>query len=88
MGAIQTEGDVAPMKRQMIMLSNLNCPACAANLERAARSLPGMKQATVSFGAGALSVEFDEALFDEARLKETVQRLGLSIATVLNRPAQ
>lgn len=76
------------MKRQMIMLSNLNCPSCAANLERAARALPGMKQATVSFGAGALSVEFDEALLEEARLKETVKSLGLGIATIVNRPAQ
>lgn len=76
------------MKRQMIMLSNLNCPSCAARLEKAARSLPGMKSAAVSFGAGALNVEFDEAQFEEARLKETIKSLGLGIATIVSRPAQ
>jgi copper chaperone CopZ len=75
------------MKRQMIMLSNLNCPNCAAKLEKAAKQLPGMKSATVAFGSGALNVEFDETRMEEPRLKELVRQMGLGIATVVNRPA-
>lgn len=74
------------MKRQMIMLNGLNCPSCAAKLERAARNLPGMRNAMVSFGTGALNVEFDESELDQSRLREVIRSMGVEIATTVNRP--
>lgn len=76
------------MKRQMIMLNDLNCPSCAAKLEKAVQNLPGMKRAAVAFGTGALTVEFEETELEESRLKELIRHLGLGIATVVNRPVQ
>lgn len=73
------------MKRQMIMLRNLHCPGCAFKLEQAARKLPGVNTVSVAFGSGALNLEFDETQFSEERLREVVRRLGLEIATVVNR---
>lgn len=71
------------MKRQMIMLANLNCPVCAAKLEKAAKALPGMKSAKVSFGTGALNVEYDEAALPESAIRDVARQLGLEVATVL-----
>ena len=44
----------------MIVLENLNCPVCAAKIEKAAQNLPGMKEAKVSFGTGSLTVTYDK----------------------------
>lgn len=71
------------MKRQMIMLENLTCPSCAAKLERSAAKLPGMKSAKVSFGTGALTVEFDEAQLPPESIREVIKQHGLGVATIL-----
>lgn len=71
------------MKRQMIMLENLNCPTCAAKLERAAQKLPGMKSAKVSFGSGTLKVEYDESVLQEAAIRETIKQQGVVVATII-----
>jgi copper chaperone CopZ len=44
------------MKSQMMMLRNLNCPNCAAKLQKAAQALPGMSEAKVAFASGTLNV--------------------------------
>jgi copper chaperone CopZ len=72
------------MKRQMIMLSDLNCPTCAAKLEKSAQQLPGMKSAKVSFGTGNLTVEYDEARLDEETIRKTVKQHGVEISMIMN----
>lgn len=71
------------MKRQMILLENLNCPNCAAKLERAAQKLPGMKAAKVSFGSGSLKVEYDESVLQEAMIREMIKQHGVGVATIV-----
>lgn len=71
------------MKRQMIMLENLTCPSCAAKLERSTAKLPGMKSAKVSFGTGALTVEFDEAQLAPESIRAVIKQHGLGVATIL-----
>lgn len=73
------------MKRQMIMLENLNCPSCAAKLEHAAKKLPGMKAAKVAFGTGSLTIEFDESVLTEGVIRETIKQHGLGVATIVGR---
>ena len=71
------------MKRQMIMLENLNCPTCAAKLEKAVTKLPGMKAARVSFGGGVLTVEYDEAVLQEAAIRATVEKHGVGVGGIV-----
>lgn len=71
------------MKRQMIMLENLNCPNCAAKMERTAQKLPGMKTAKVSFGTGSLTVEYDPAVLTEEQIREAIRQSGLGVSSVL-----
>lgn len=73
------------MKRQMLMLGNLNCPNCAAKLEKAAKNLPGMKEARVAFGSGALNVEYDDGRLKEEAIRDLVRQLGLSVNAVVGR---
>lgn len=67
------------MRRQMIMLDNLSCPSCAAKLEKAVQKLPGMHMAKVSFGAGSLSVEYDDSQLQEAEIKAKVKQFGVDV---------
>ncbi|MGI6082463.1 MAG: heavy-metal-associated domain-containing protein [Limnochordia bacterium] len=67
------------MKRQMMMLDNLSCPACAAKLEKALQRLPGMISAKVSFGAGSLNVEYDETQLQEADIKARIKQFGADV---------
>ncbi|HHW27789.1 MAG TPA: heavy-metal-associated domain-containing protein [Firmicutes bacterium] len=71
------------MKAQTYMLQDLNCPNCAAKLQKAVAGLPGVSEARVSFGTGALNVQFDEAVLDEQKIKDTVRKFNLEILTVL-----
>lgn len=71
------------MKAQTYMLSNLNCPNCAAKLERAVTGIEGVKESRVSFGTGALAVQYDEAVVDEGKIRDTVHRFNLEISAVL-----
>ena len=67
------------MKRQMIMLDGLSCPACAAKLEKALQRLPGVKSAKVSFGAGSLNVEYEESQVQEADIKTRIKQFGADV---------
>jgi Cd2+/Zn2+-exporting ATPase len=71
------------MKFYTYMLSSLNCPDCAARLEKAISRVPGVQEAKVSFATGALSVKVDETTFEEQKLKDTVKNFSLEITAVL-----
>ncbi|HHW14798.1 MAG TPA: cation transporter [Firmicutes bacterium] len=71
------------MRSQMMMLRNLNCPNCAAKLQKAAQELPGMKEARVAFASGTLNVEYDPEKLSEGDIRNLVRRFGVDVASVL-----
>ena len=52
------------MKRQFKLL-DLDCASCAAKMEQAIRKLDGVNGATVSFLTQKLTLDADDARFDE-----------------------
>lgn len=75
------------MTSRMIMLQNLNCPTCAAKLEKAASALPGMKSARVSFAAGSLTVKFDPNVLSEDRIVALANQMGVDVINIVPGPA-
>ena len=71
------------MKAQTYVLQSLNCPNCAAKLQKAVSGLPGVTEARVSFGTGALNVQFDETVLDERKIKDTIRKFNLEVSTVI-----
>jgi copper chaperone CopZ len=67
------------IRREMIMLSGLNCPTCVAKLERAVRATPGVTEAKVVFGAGSLNVEYDGAVVSYQKIAEVVSKMGMTV---------
>lgn len=74
------------MTKEMLMLANLNCPSCAAKLEKAAQSLPGMKSARVIFGAGSMNVEYDPDVLSQDRIRALCKQMGVDVAAVVPGP--
>lgn len=64
------------MKR-VYKLEDLDCANCAAKMERAINKIDGVQSATVSFMAQRLSVEADEARFEEImdKIERTCKRV-------------
>lgn len=71
------------MKAQRYMFKNLNCPNCAAKPEKAVSALPGVQEAKVSFGTGALTVKYDETVANEESIHDTFRKFNLDVASVL-----
>ncbi len=71
------------MKKQMIMLRNLNCPNCAAKLEKALSKMEGVKSAKVSFGSGTLNIEYDSEKLPEDKIKQMIAQFNVGVGAVL-----
>ncbi|MBE3519358.1 MAG: copper-translocating P-type ATPase [Firmicutes bacterium] len=57
-------------------LGGMRCAACAANIERLLRGLPGVSDAAVNFAAEKASVKFDPAVISLERITRAVSELG------------
>lgn len=51
--------------KKRFTLENLDCANCAAKMEAAIRNIDGVRDATVSFMTQKLTLEADDARFDE-----------------------
>ena len=58
--------------KKTFRLRDLDCANCAAKMENAINTLDGVQSATVSFMTQRLTLEADDARFDEV-LKEAVR---------------
>jgi Cd2+/Zn2+-exporting ATPase len=66
---------------QVLVVEGMDCPGCAATIEKAVARLPGVRQAAVDFGTGRLRVEHDPGALAAATLEQAVRRLGYRVAT-------
>ena len=60
--------------KKRFKLTDLDCANCAAKMEEAIKKIDGVKDATVSFMAQKMTVEADDARFDDI-MKEIVERV-------------
>ncbi|MBO5556718.1 MAG: heavy-metal-associated domain-containing protein [Oscillospiraceae bacterium] len=51
--------------KKTFKLEDLDCANCAAKMETAINKLPGVQKATVSFMTQKMTIEADDAVFDE-----------------------
>lgn len=68
------------MKKETVLLANLNCPSCAADLQKALAGMDGVKLAEVAFATGALELEYDDSVVKAADIERTVESFGVSVA--------
>lgn len=67
------------MKKETILLTDLNCPSCAADLQKALAGMDGVKRAEVAFASGSLELEYDESVVKPADIERSVESFGVSV---------
>ncbi len=71
------------MKSQKFILANLNCPSCAADLERGVRKLSGVQEVNVGFATGTLSVTYDDSVISTEDIQNRVKQFGVTVINVM-----
>ncbi len=63
-----------------VKIEGMDCPSCAAPMEKAVSALPGVKSAQVNFNNGKLKLSLDDMGIDEEKLANTIKKLGYKIS--------
>jgi copper chaperone CopZ len=58
----------------------MHCNGCAATVERAARSVPGVRSVQVDLARKEVRVVFEEGAADEEQLKRALEQAGYPVA--------
>ena len=76
--AVQAAGYdlVLPQVTQNFALTGMSCASCAANIESAVGSLPGVSAASVNLATEVLSVTYQLGAINEERICQTVAEAG------------
>lgn len=62
-----------------LTLTGLDCPDCAAKVEKAVRRMPGILEAHISFPAGRLQLQYEENMVTLDQVAEKVRKLGYGL---------
>lgn len=63
-----------------LKLRGMSCAACAANIERAIRSVPGVLEGQVNFGMEQATVQYDPQTTNTEMIQKAVERAGYQAA--------
>ena len=69
------------MVRKKISIMGMHCAACAGNIEKSLKKVPGVKEATVSVMTNKGFVECDEKVSEE-ELRKAVTRAGYKAVSI------
>ena len=59
-----------------LLVTGMDCPDCAAKVEKAVKRMPGVGKATIVFPAGRLDVEYDSQQIDVTQVLDKIKKLG------------
>lgn len=60
-------------------VGGMSCTACAANIEKALKSLDGVESSTVNFATGTVVISFDDARTDREAIIRTIEKSGYAV---------
>ena len=64
------------MVSSKLLVSGMDCPDCAAKVEKAVKRMPGVTNATVVFPAGKLNFDYDPGQTGVTQVMDKVKKLG------------
>jgi copper chaperone len=67
------------MTTRTISVPEIHCDHCKTSIEGALTSLPGVRAARVDVAAKHVTVEFDEASVDQARIVAAIEEQGYEV---------
>ena len=66
------------MDTDTLKLRGMSCASCASNIEKAIRSVPGVSECTVNFGAEQATVKYDPHKVSIEKIQDAVDAAGYS----------
>ncbi|BAZ47216.1 copper-translocating P-type ATPase (plasmid) [Chondrocystis sp. NIES-4102] len=66
------------MENTSLKLRGMSCASCARNIEDSIRSVPGVNECNVNFGAELATVTYDSRITDVAAIQDAVDAAGYS----------
>lgn len=73
--AVRTESTVSTVSSKLLV-TGMDCPDCAAKVEKAVKRISGVINATIVFPAGSLNVEYDPQQTGITQVVDKVKKLG------------
>jgi copper chaperone len=67
------------MTTETITVPEIHCGHCKTSIEGALRPLDGVERALVDVGARTVTVAYDPALIDPARLRAAIEEQGYEV---------
>ncbi|HEY8418294.1 MAG TPA: heavy-metal-associated domain-containing protein, partial [Limnochordales bacterium] len=64
------------MRKETMLLTNLNCPSCAAQLQQALTRTNGVRRAEVAFATGTVDLGYDERVVTPVDIERLGARFG------------
>jgi P-type Cu+ transporter len=68
-------------KKVQVPITGMTCATCAVTIEKGLAETPGISESKVNIASEKASIEYDPAITDLAKIKNTVTDLGYGIAT-------
>ncbi|MBS3056908.1 MAG: heavy metal translocating P-type ATPase [Candidatus Aenigmarchaeota archaeon] len=68
------------MKKISISISDMHCASCAQKIESAIKKLGGITDVSVNFATEKATVNFDEKMVNEYRIKQVIEELGYKVS--------
>ncbi|MDR1472223.1 MAG: cation transporter [Synergistaceae bacterium] len=68
------------MRRELVKISGMACPACAKGIERAVEGLRGVARAAVVFDRGELELNYDERVLPGLAMRDAVAGIARGVA--------
>ncbi|HEY0070551.1 MAG TPA: heavy metal translocating P-type ATPase [Chloroflexia bacterium] len=64
---------------EKLRISGMDCGDCAVSIEKSLETMPGVRSASVSFGAGTAQVTYDPAVASHEALARRISELGYNV---------
>lgn len=68
------------MQQATLNVPRIHCSGCVSTVTRALRHLPGVRQVEASEASKQVTIEFDPAQVDEAKIRTTLAGIGYPAA--------
>ncbi|HSP89599.1 MAG TPA: heavy metal translocating P-type ATPase, partial [Vicinamibacterales bacterium] len=78
---------LSPPEAVSLPVTGMTCSACAANIERALKKLPGIGDAGVNYATNRATVTFDPAVLTVPAIVEAIRDVGYDVLTAGTRDA-
>lgn len=67
------------METKILKIEGMTCAACAKNIERVSKKLPGVEEASVNFATEKLNINYDESKVKLSDIQSAVEKAGYKI---------